>query len=391
VAEQASANPNRNARRHPTQDPLTVAVKRRTVLGFGATSVIGLGGCAADRSFVAEERLAALRAVDFNHEALRGFAIGTLDSRRDDAYMKAAAGYGANLLRLFVGMTRTRSGRFELDTVGRDELWRILGHASRHSLHTVLVLDLAGVAMDSFWRSEELQAGFVDAWGTLARVVQNTRAVAGLDLLNEPNPPWDGRDVEFPAQTWSVLAERAIDAIRGAGCQLPIVFEPVFGAASSGLAKQRLLRDPNVVYSIHYYTPHDITHQTLESWRRRIPYPAPKEWGLGLLDPAIGAGPWGLREMELSLRHTIAFQAQHRVPIYVGEFSCIRWAPDGSALRYVADLFTLIQKYGWSWTYHDFRGWPGWDAEIASHDAHNTFRSDDAPMIRLLSRNMSRR
>jgi hypothetical protein len=49
------------------------------------------------------------------------------------------------------------------------------------------------------------------------------------------------------------------------------------------------------------------------------------------------------------------------VPIYVGEFSAIRWAP--GAADYIRDLIELFEEYGWSWTYHAFAEWHGWDTE----------------------------
>jgi hypothetical protein len=49
--------------------------------------------------------------------------------------------------------------------------------------------------------------------------------------------------------------------------------------------------------------------------------------------------------------------------MYIGEFSAIRWAPEGSAERYLADLVSLFEERGWDWSYHAFREWQGWSAE----------------------------
>ena len=84
----------------------------------------------------------------------------------------------------------------------------------------------------------------------------------------------------------------------------------------------------------------------------------------------------------------VEFQTRHDVPIYVGEFSCVRWAPNASAQRWVADCLALFTKFSWSWTYHEFRGWPGWDAEIDSADPSASTRSIDAPVMHSLRRVM---
>ena len=57
------------------------------------------------------------------------------------------------------------------------------------------------------------------------------------------------------------------------------------------------------------------------------------------------------------------FQRAYRVPIYIGEFSAIRWAPDDSAFRYLRDVIDILESHGWDWTYHAFREWHGWSVE----------------------------
>jgi hypothetical protein len=58
------------------------------------------------------------------------------------------------------------------------------------------------------------------------------------------------------------------------------------------------------------------------------------------------------------------FVNQFKVPLYVGEFSCVRWAPGLTAYHYVADSIALFEAEGYSWTYHAWRSYPGWDAEL---------------------------
>ncbi len=57
------------------------------------------------------------------------------------------------------------------------------------------------------------------------------------------------------------------------------------------------------------------------------------------------------------------FQLATGARIFVGEFSAIRWAP--GAARYLEDCISIFEEYGWDWTYHAFREWPGWSVEHA--------------------------
>ena len=95
-------------------------------------------------------------------------------------------------------------------------------------------------------------------------------------------------------------------------------------------------------------------------------------------DPQSRGG--ALDALEDGLSAARSFAQKHDVPIYVGEFSAVRSAPDGSAARYIAESIRLFEAYGWSWSYHEFRGWHGWDAE----QDESGRRSSEAPVIRLL-------
>jgi hypothetical protein len=56
----------------------------------------------------------------------------------------------------------------------------------------------------------------------------------------------------------------------------------------------------------------------------------------------------------------------------------------------VRDCLLLFAQFGWAWCYHEFRGWPGWDAEVASNDPLVTQRSAAAPIMQLLRQKMPR-
>lgn len=51
------------------------------------------------------------------------------------------------------------------------------------------------------------------------------------------------------------------------------------------------------------------------------------------------------------------------MPIYIGEFSSIRWAPNNSTFNYLRDCIELFEEYNWDWTFHAFREWDGWSVE----------------------------
>lgn len=353
---------------------------RRDLLRIGCG--VALSPLATAVPVLAGNRLAASQ---FSSGGMRGFVIGRVE-HKDPAYFASLAGTGAKVGRIFFSFSKCRDcDRYGLAFEVREQVRNVLELARARGLHLVMVGEFPGTGQPGFWSNSSLRGSFVENWRLFAKWFGSDPVIIGLDLLNEPNPPWpSGRLVDAHA-LWKPLAERAVMAIREVAPSVPIIYEGVAGGASLGLRDLVPLQDGNVVYSIHHYSPHDITHQHVsDAWSRSIPYPAGKEWGLGKWDAEFGVGAWDRQRMEVDLRDTIAFQRRFKVPVYVGEFSCVRWAPGKSRERYLSDSLAIFRKYGWSWTYHEFRGWPGWDAEIASAERERTERSADSSAMKML-------
>jgi endoglucanase len=158
--------------------------------------------------------------------------------------------------------------------------------------------------------------------------------------------------VEEGCDDWQALAERAARTIRAIDPQRTIIVEPAAWGGPDGLNDLVPLPISNVVYSVHMYMPHAFTHQGVHTAGPAYHYP-------GLLE----GKQWDKAQLEAALRPVIEFQKAYGVHIYIGEFSAIRWAPEGSAGRYLKDLIEIFESHGWDWSYHAFREWSGWSVE----------------------------
>ena len=222
----------------------------------------------------------------------------------------------------------------------------------------------------SLFTSKRMQDRFVEIWEHLARRYKDVRCIWGYDLLNEPLEEGMAED----ALDWQGLAERCAKAIRRIDPTRTIIVEPAPWGGPDAIENLVPLDVPNVVYSVHMYKPHRFTHQGV--YNRNEPplrYPG-----------VIEGKEWDKERIEEGLGAVIAFQKTYNVHLFLGEFSAIRWAPDGSAYRYLKDCIDVFEKHGWDWTYHAFREWNGWSVEHGPDRADNRPTAEPTPRKKLL-------
>lgn len=310
-----------------------------------AAALAASAALAAAGAHASEPRLSA---ADFARPGLRGFNLDL--NRLAPADFEALAATGANLVRLMLPLDRCPTCTEYALRFGPDYLGQVVESARRHRL--ALVVTLAVFPPDTgseYWTDPALQASLVGHWRTIARDLKGTSGRIAYDLVNEPNPP--ERAYPDKIRRWSGLASELIRAIRAedAGAPIIVALPGVFWRSAETMAP---LPFENLVYTFHLYDPMALTHQGLRGYPKSEPYRA------GEVD----------RVVESVTAKVAAFARRHRVPIYVGEFSAVRWAPDGGADRYVERAVALFEAQGWPWTYHAFRGYPGWNAELEPAD-----------------------
>ena len=295
-----------------------------------------------------------------------------------DADFKELAATGANVVRVAIHLHKCADcTRYDapIDEIAYAEY--VLELAARHGLRVVVVLQPTPWGDQSdLWQNDSLKADIVSQWAEVARQLKGFAALQAYDLINEPVVPGQMHARSAPAQ-WLALATAIAQAVRAVDPDTPLMVEPVpWGLPAGFRALLPLTSLPGVVYSLHFYTPHEFTHQGLPGYADSLTYP--------------GNG-WDKRRLSQALDDARRFAAMHRVPIFVGEFSCVRWAPAGSCPRYLADAMSLFEAEGWGWAYHCWRCYQGWDAEVpaevpqAQRDGHLPGqRRPDTPALRAL-------
>jgi endoglucanase len=101
----------------------------------------------------------------------------------------------------------------------------------------------------------------------------------------------------------------------------------------------------------------------------------------------LAYGPAQAEALLESLEAIDVFDHKLGAPIYMGEFGINRNAPGDSATRYVSDAIDAFEARGWSYSYHEYRGYVDWDPEVAGAEY---VRTADAPMAQLLRARFAR-
>lgn len=323
----------------------------------------------------------------FRDGALRGFALAELPHNGQEVYtetdFEALAATGANVVRVAIQLRRCKDcDRYDVPEADIRYAERILTRGQRYGFRVVLVLVATPWGDQSdYWDNERLMNDIVRKWGQLARRLKSYPALQAYDLINEPVVP--GLTAGRSAQAvWHGLAAAIARELRAADPDTPLMVEPAPWGLPSSFWRTEALSLPGLVYSFHFYEPHRFTHQGLPNYPAALAYP-----------------DQGLDKARLSqaMDEARRFAARYQVPIFVGEFSCVRWAPAGSCPRYLADAVALFEAEAWGWAYHCWRCYQGWDAEV-HQDVPRAQRAGylpehrraDSPSLQLLKKAMER-
>ena len=265
----------------------------------------------------------------------------------------------ANTIRVMVGGEKYYPDgllRPDYDTVLQAELIRIDEIVTRCTTNGLKInLGLAGLS-DGLFSSQAAQTRLINAWKLIAERYKNTSTVWAYDLANEPvvskQYPYDySYPLDNTIMMWPSLAEVLVNEIRVIDPVKSIIIESLNYGVSLDDIKPIDASVPNVIYSVHLYQPGKLTGQ-FGPETPVITYP-------GTID-GIYYDKAKLKEILAPLK---AYQDKYRVPIYIGEFSCVRWAPNNSAYNYIRDCIEIFEEYNWDYDYYSFRTWNGWSVE----------------------------
>lgn len=278
-------------------------------------------------------------------EQLRGFNLGTAEipPHGMDDY-KSFSGTGAKLLRVPIQCYQQGSAsNYRLTPLQWSFLETTVSLGRRWGFKIVLVMaPQPGGIQAQYWKDSTQQQGIAQLWAQIAAHFKGDEIIAGFDLLNEPVAPTPEEWLRFASMLTSAI--RVQDPVR------TVIVEPSQWGHALGFNTQELLPFEDIVYSFHFYDPLPLTHQgIMGGCPVGQEYPTQhytKDFLAAQIQPAVD------------------FSNTHKVPMYVGEFGCARWAPGNSRQDWIKDAAELFEAQEWAWTYLAWRGFDGFTAEL---------------------------
>ncbi len=213
---------------------------------------------------------------------------------------------------------------------------------------------------------EVLQERFVNLWRLLARRYRSEGDYLYLELLNEVVLP--------SSEPWSVLAARAMRAIRAIDPQRIIVAGGNHYNAADQLKELKLPPDDRLMYTFHFYEPLIFTHQKAPwvpetyDYGQTVDYPAlcpdlteflaQKPQHRERLQRFIGKRLDRGALLD-ALRPALDFARDSGYSIYCGEFGVIDQAPRIASRNWHRDFIDLLREHRigracWSYKQMDF-------------------------------------
>jgi hypothetical protein len=247
-------------------------------------------------------------------------------------YLDTAKSMGFNIVRLpvsWAGLEPTRGG---FSATYLDSIQRVVMLSEEKAIYLVVDMHLfqpigfpfwanfktEDQAALGFWNNTALQAELFQAWKTLASHLNDQKAVAGYDLINEPDPgptPWQ----DF-APMLNDFYSKMIGQIRSVDSKHIIFFEPVEGTCILGEHIALKPEGVNLVFAAHFYV----------------------------------RGPTDYLENVASRLYNLTANSWN-IPLWIGEFGGVTVGiKDQNSLHNLRFTLDLFDRYNLGWAYFSF-------------------------------------
>ena len=230
---------------------------------------------------------------------------------------------------------------------------------------------------------------FADFWRALAAHLSSTDPErVFLEVLNEP-------EFDDPYR-WSGVQTLLVSAIRQGAPDHTIIVSGHRWASLEDLLALEPLRDRNLIYNFHFYSPALFTHQGatwgVNFWHylKEVPYPSAPE----NIEKVLAAVPhdqqrlhlvrygqerWNLARIEAEIAEIARWAQKHGIQVTCNEFGVHKKVVDpGARAAWIHDVRRTLERHKIGWTVWDYSG----DFAVVSRESGKI--SPDDTLLRAL-------
>lgn len=156
-----------------------------------------------------------------------------------------------------------------------------------------------------------------------------------FEVINEPSYFLSG-------QPFTDFMQAMIDTIRLHAPNHTIIVSAPWAGSQVGFNYLTPFPDTNLIYTFHFYTPLNFTHQGA-TW-------TPVYFPIGRTFPENGNEQGVAEQFNLAA----GWMAQYQKPVFLGEFGVIAYADSASRCNWISLIGSLIDAANLSWAYWDW-------------------------------------
>lgn len=311
-----------------------------------------------------------INASEWFAQSAADYSAGRTNRYTDDGDIALMAKLGFDSVRLSIDPVPLEKYPQNKDGLNAEFVGRL-----DHAVDTMLANGLAvqvDIHPESDYKAKVKSTGegverFAMLWRKLAAHYANRNPeLVFFEIMNEP-------EVSDPYR-WAGIQARAAAAIREVAPQNTLIAAGPNYSSIADLLTQHPLPDGNVVYTFHFYEPHEFTHQGAGwgvawwSYTHDVPYPATESSMAETLKQVpdlrdrydfehYWLDHWDAHRIKLQMDAAAAWGKTNGVPLLCNEFGAYRKVTDAaSRMNWIHDVRTALEEDGIAWTMWDYRG-----------------------------------